>query len=61
MLSLNRRMPGKPAILRRLVAVYEQMRDTGKAVAFLRAYIKMVPSDPWAIGKLETFSALGMA
>ena len=34
-MALNRRLPGKPAILRRLVAVFEQMRDTGKAAAFL--------------------------
>ena len=61
LLSLNRRMPGKPAILKRLVAVYEQMRDVGKAVAFLRAYVKIIPNDPWATGKLETFTALGMA
>jgi serine/threonine-protein kinase len=61
LMKLNRQMPGKPAILRRLVAVYEQMRDTGKAVAFLRAYSKLVPDDPWSQGKLETFTALGMA
>ena len=31
LLALHRRLPGKPADLRRLVAVFEQMRDTGKA------------------------------
>ena len=59
--ALHRRLPGKPAILRRLVAVFEQMRDTGKAAAFLRAYQKAVPDDPWAASKAEHFRALGIA
>jgi eukaryotic-like serine/threonine-protein kinase len=59
--ALHRRLPGKPAILRRLVAVFEQMRDTGKAAAFLRAYQKAVPDDPWAASKVEQFRALGLA
>lgn len=61
LMALNRRLPGKPAILRRLVAVYEQMRDTGKAAAFLRAYQKAIPDDPWAASKAEQFRALGLA
>jgi serine/threonine-protein kinase len=61
LLELHRRLPGKPAILRRLVAVFEQMRDTGKAAAFLRAYRKAVPDDPWGASKAEHFRALGMA
>jgi thioredoxin-like negative regulator of GroEL len=61
LMALNRRLPGKPAILRRLVAVFEQMRDTGKAAAFLRAYQKAVPEDPWASSKAEQFRALGLA
>jgi hypothetical protein len=48
-----------PAILKRLVAVFE-MRDTGKAAAFLRAYQKAVPDDPWGTSKAEHFSALGL-
>ena len=60
LLALHRRLPGKPAILRRLVAVYEQMRDTGKAAAFLRAYQKVVPDDEWAANKVEHFRALGL-
>src|SRR5215510_648704 len=35
-----RRLPGKPPILRRLVAVFAQMRDTEKAAAFLCAYLR---------------------
>lgn len=61
LMALNRRLPGKPAILRRLVAVFEQMRDTGKAAAFLRAYQKAMPDDPWASSKVEQFRALGLA
>ena len=58
LLALNQRLPGRPAILRRLVAVFEQLRDTGKAAAFLRAYLKVVPQDPWATSKAEQFRAL---
>ena len=61
LLSLNRRLPGKPAILRRLVAVFEQLRDTGKAAAFLRAYQKAMPNDPWATSKADKYRALGLA
>lgn len=61
LMELNQRLPGKPAILRRLVAVFEQMRDTGKAAAFLRAYQKAAPDDPWGASKAEHFRALGLA
>jgi serine/threonine-protein kinase len=43
------------------VAVFEQLRDTGKAVAFLRAYSKAVPNDPWAIEKTEQYRGLGLS
>ena len=61
LMALHRRLPNKPAILRRLVAVFEQMRDTGKAAAFLRAYQKVVPDDPWATTKAAQLRALGLA
>jgi predicted Zn-dependent protease len=61
LLALHRQLPGRPAILRRLVAVFEQMRDMGKAAAFLRAYRKVVPNDPWAASKEGHFRALGVA
>jgi predicted Zn-dependent protease len=61
LLALHRRLPGKPAILRCLVAVFEQMRDTGRAAAFLRAYQKAMPDDPWGASKAEHFRALGLA
>ena len=38
LLQLNRQYPNKPAILKRLSLVFEQLRDTGKAAAFRRAY-----------------------
>lgn len=61
LMALNRRLPGRPAILRRLVAVFEQTRDTGKAAAFLRAYQKAMPDDPWAVSKADQFRLLGLA
>jgi eukaryotic-like serine/threonine-protein kinase len=35
--------------------------DTGKAAAFLRAYQRAMPGDPWASSKAEPFRALGLA
>jgi serine/threonine-protein kinase len=40
LLGLNRQYPNKPAILKRLALVFEQLRDPGKAAAFRRAYEK---------------------
>jgi eukaryotic-like serine/threonine-protein kinase len=40
LLRLNRQYPNKPAILKRLSLVFEQLRDEGKATAFRRAYEK---------------------
>jgi len=61
LLTLHRSLPNRPAILKRLVVIYEQMRDMGKAVAFLRAYLKAVPGDPWALDKVKRYQALGIA
>lgn len=60
LLGLNREFPGRPAILRRLILVFEQLRDAGKAAAFLKAYQKVVPNDPWATAKEEQFRAMGL-
>ncbi|MDZ8035389.1 protein kinase domain-containing protein [Nostoc sp. DedSLP04] len=60
LLSLNREHPKSPAILKRLVLVFEQMRDTGKATAFLRAYLKIAPDEQWAKNKLEQLNAIGV-
>lgn len=60
LLALNRQYSGKPSILKRLVLVFEQLRDTGKAIAFLRAYLKTSPEDLWALRKLEQLSAIGI-
>jgi serine/threonine-protein kinase len=59
LLRLNRDFPGRPAILRRLVIVFEQLRDVGKAAAFLKAYARAVPHDAWADEKRDRFAALG--
>ena len=60
LLAVNRLTPGSPAVLKRLALVYEQLRDLGKAAAFLRAYLKQAPQDGWAKSKLHQFSALGI-
>lgn len=59
LLRLNRDFPGRPAILRRLVVVFEQLRDIGKASAFLKAYGRDNPNDTWVSEKRERFAALG--
>ena len=59
LLQLNRDHPRRPAVLKRLVLVYEQLRDVGKAAAFLRAYAREAPDDAWARRKQEEFAALG--
>lgn len=61
LLDLNRRLPQRPAILKRLVMAYEQLRDLGKAQAFLKAYRKICPEDTWATGRQEVFFGLGVA
>lgn len=58
LLSLNRDHPNNPAILKRLVLVFEQIRDMGKATAFLRVYLKIVPDEQWAKKKLEQLNIL---
>jgi serine/threonine-protein kinase len=60
LLRLNRDFPGRPAILRRLVLVNEQLRDLGKASAFLKAYARAMPADAWAVEKREAFAAIGV-
>lgn len=60
LLRLNREHPQKPVVMKRLILVFEQLRDTGKAAAFLRAYLKLVPDDPWAVAKKEKFAELGL-
>lgn len=59
LLRLNRDFPGRPAILRRLVVVFEQLRDLGKASAFLKAFLRAVPNDAWANEKRSRFESLG--
>ena len=60
LVDLNRNSPRKPSIIKRLVLVYEQLRDKGKAAAFLRGYLREVPGDAWALKKLGQFEALGL-
>jgi eukaryotic-like serine/threonine-protein kinase len=60
LLALNRQYPQRLPILKRLVLVFEQLRDPSKAMAFLRTYARQSPDDSWAVEKLEKFSALGL-
>jgi serine/threonine-protein kinase len=60
LMRLNREFPQRPQVLKRLVLVYEQLRDPGKAAAFLKAYSRLANEDPWARAKLQQFSALGI-
>jgi len=60
LLRLNREFPQRPQVLKRLVLVFEQLRDPGKAAAFLKAYRRVVGEDEWARKKTEQFSALGL-
>lgn len=59
LLRLNRDFPGRPAVLRRLVVVFEQLRDLGKASAFLKAYGRIHVEDAWVKEKREKFAAIG--
>jgi serine/threonine-protein kinase len=61
LLGLNREHPGRPSILKRLVLAFEQLRDVGKAAAFLRAFLRERPDDEWGRAKLEQYAALGVA
>ena len=60
LMHLNRDFPQRPQVLKRLVLVYEQLRDPGKAAAFLKAYNRLAIDDAWARKKMEQFSALGL-
>lgn len=60
LMRLNREFPQRPQVLKRLVLVYEQLRDPGKAAAFLKAYNRLGTEDPWAAKKIAQFSALGL-
>jgi serine/threonine-protein kinase len=58
LIQLNRRSPQNPAVLKRLTLVFEQLRDIGKARAFLRAYSKLVPDDVWVQRKLDLYAQI---
>jgi eukaryotic-like serine/threonine-protein kinase len=58
--ELNRKYPNDRLILKKLVLVNEQLRDSSKAAAYLRAYCATGESDTWANRKLQEFSALGL-
>jgi len=60
LLRLNRDFPNRPELLKRIVTVYEQLRDVQHASAFLKAYERQVPADPWATATRERYSLIGV-
>ena len=52
LLELNRQHPNDRLILKKLVIVNEQLRDAGKAAAYLRALTALGEPDAWAVKKL---------
>jgi len=60
LLLLNRECPQRANILKRLALAHEQLRDIGKAVAFLRAYVRLIPEDMAAQGKLGQLLAVSV-
>jgi serine/threonine-protein kinase len=60
LLELNRQHPNHRPVLKKLVLVNEQLRDSGKAAAYLRAYIALGELDAWAAKKISEYSALGL-
>lgn len=60
LLRLNRDFPNRPELLKRIVTVYEQLRDVHRASAFLKAFERIVPGDPWAAATRERYSVIGV-
>lgn len=60
LLRLNRDFPHRPELLKRIVTVYEQLRDVHRASAFLKAYERIVPGDLWAVAARERYSIIGV-
>ena len=60
LLELNRQHPSDRLILKKLVLVNEQLRDVGKAAAYLRAYCAAGHPDEWSVRKRQEFSSLGV-
>jgi len=60
LLRLNRDFPGRPAILRRLVTVHEQLRDVQRAAAFVKAYQKVAGEDTWSVETRERYLLIGV-
>ena len=60
LLELNRQYPNERLILKKLVLVNEQLRDAGKAAAYLLAYCSLAGNDAWSEKKRNEYSALGL-
>lgn len=60
LLRLNRDFPDRPAILRRLVIVHEQLRDIQRAAAFVKAYQRIAGEDRWSVETRERYRTIGI-
>ncbi len=60
LLRLNRDFPNRPAILRRLVTVHEQLRDVQRAAAFVKAYQRVAGEDAWSVATRERYLLIGI-
>lgn len=60
LLRLNRDFPSRPAILRRLVTVHEQLRDVQRAAAFVKAYQRVAGEDAWSVATRERYLLIGI-
>jgi len=56
--ELNKEFPRRASVLRRMSLAYEQNRQPQKAMAYLKAYLKIVPNDTAALQKHENFKRL---
>lgn len=46
--------------LRRLIVVYEQLREGRSAVRFLNAYRKVASEDPWSVETRARYQLIGV-
>jgi serine/threonine protein kinase len=58
--TINRKLPGKPQVLIRLIQVCEQMRDYAAAVGYLRHALRVVKTSPELDLKRLRYQELGL-
>lgn len=58
--TLNREYPSRPAILKRLLQICEQMRDYESAASYLRVLLRLIKDDQELDKRREQYMALGV-